>query len=101
MFNVLKQYDGRKLRFKAPDQIDWALVQPLREEAMRRHNQSLEVLHSRGGLSVWELYHIVAGVPYQFTLNEPKADRIPDAVIQAWFDSWINPEPHDPLETDT
>lgn len=39
-----------------PESLPWAVVEQWREQAEWNHNQTLEVLHSRGGLAPEELW---------------------------------------------
>lgn len=44
--------------------IPWDAISPHEEQAMKNHSQTLERLHSRGGLSIHEAYHIMKGQPF-------------------------------------
>lgn len=52
-------YQGRALldvhRPDDPDSIPWSLIEPHRKRAMRNHDQTLERLAERGGLSPKEI----------------------------------------------
>lgn len=45
-----------------PAEISWSLVEPWRAQAERNHSQTLEVLHSRGGLAPEELWIAAHGL---------------------------------------
>lgn len=66
--------------------IRWALVEPLRESCLRAHNQTLERLHERGGLSIAELYAHVHKLPFAEwrTLNTSENK----AMLKIWFAEW-------------
>lgn len=60
-FKVLKDYPYpilSNIRF-APDYIPWKMIEPHREQAMKNHDQTLERLNERGGLSPMELYAVI------------------------------------------
>lgn len=67
-----------------PSTIPWSLVEPLRKSAMEGHNQTLERLDERGGLSVIELYVHVHQIPWSTIYSW---NRKRDEVL-AWFLAW-------------
>lgn len=69
-----------------PNTIPWSLVEPLRQSALKGHNQTLERLDERGGLSVIELYVHVHQIPWSniFAWNKKKAE------VLAWFQTWTS-----------
>lgn len=44
--------------------VPWELVEPFDEQAKKNHDQSLEILARRGGLSPKELYCVMHGLRY-------------------------------------
>lgn len=45
--------------------VPWKSVEPYREQAMKNHNQTLEELASRGGLTWEELFAVMAGLSWR------------------------------------
>lgn len=66
--------------------IPWRLVEPLRDKALRGHNQTLERLNERGGLSLAELYCHVHDVPFNNWFRWSHKERRADSL--AWFKKW-------------
>lgn len=69
-------------KFGVARDVPWALVEPLRERAMSGHNQTLERLNERGGLSPVELYALVHALPF----SEWTKFRVVDVMV--WFKGW-------------
>lgn len=71
MFKVLTNKAGIK-------SIPWDLISPYEKRALINHNQTLEQLHNRGGLSSQEIFCIVNNLPFSFKtighLSENDAD---------------------------
>lgn len=63
-FRVLRGQSrvSRAERDRWPESLPWALVEQWREQAERNHGQTLEVLHSRGGLAPEELWIAAHGL---------------------------------------
>lgn len=56
-FPILNQQNCvAHLRKKMPQSVLWSVVEPLRDQVRRNHDQSLEHLAKRGGLAPEELY---------------------------------------------
>lgn len=69
-----------------PRRVPWKLVEPLRDSCMRFHDQTLEQLASRGGLSAEELYfHVHDGVRGVAWRERHKVSE--DEAIE-WLRSW-------------
>lgn len=61
-FPVLNQQSCRPEHRKTmPHSVPWAFVEAFRAQAERNHDQTLEVLASRGGLAPEEMYFAAHG----------------------------------------
>ena len=59
-----------------PELIDWDFVEPHREQAMRNHDQSLERLAERGGLTPCELLAVLENRKWQAMSDVAAANRL-------------------------
>jgi hypothetical protein len=67
-FKVLYGSELREMRKRygdLPDYIPWGIVAPHEKQAIRNHDQTLEVLNERGGLDPRELYAIVHSMSWR------------------------------------
>lgn len=90
-FNIL--FDSATNYSGIPKKIPFAKVEPFRERCLVAHNQSLEVLNSRGGLSIKELFgHFHIDVSQSGTLRQwfDLVTTTPDETIIEWFKKWLN-----------
>lgn len=53
----------RAVRDRWPRSVPWAFAETFREQAEYNHDQTLEVLHSRGGLAPDEMWLAAHGQP--------------------------------------
>lgn len=62
-FKVLKTQQPY-MPSSCPDSIPWRFIEPFKERAFKNHDQSLEQLNQRGGLSPQELFFILQDKPF-------------------------------------
>ncbi len=87
-FKILADSSERRTHPDFPSSIAWALVEPLRESCMRAHDQTLERLNERGGLSIAELYgHVMAPNDWYRTVTTVTKPGSGVDVV-AWFHKW-------------
>jgi hypothetical protein len=83
-FPVLRDYLDRRRYPDARRSVPWSWVAPFEPQVARNHEQSLERLAERGGLSPAELYCAVAGLSLRCidrrTVTEDEAE--------AWLATW-------------
>lgn len=58
-FKVMTTHLRGEMRERCPRFIDFAIVEPHRNQATRNHSQTLERLHQRGGLDPRELIAVL------------------------------------------
>jgi hypothetical protein len=68
-------------RDRWPESLPWSLVEPWREQAEMNHSQTLEVLHSRGGLAPEELWLAAHG----HGLRSADLKRITESAAGEWL----------------
>lgn len=56
---------GETFQRQGPKSIPWEMIEPYRANAQKFHQQSLEKLASRGGLSWSELACVLSGISHQ------------------------------------
>lgn len=61
MFPILLDYDGGRAwdALKAPHEVPWAILARHERQAMKNHDQALERLAQRGGLSPCEMVAVL------------------------------------------
>jgi len=70
-FKILKYSLFNKTLQQCPDYIPWAMIAKHEAQAKKNHDQTLERLNARGGLSPTELYAVLNDIDYaQVTLTE-------------------------------
>jgi hypothetical protein len=71
-------------RFRVMDgapSVPWWFVEPHEAQALANHDQTLERLNERGGLSAGELWSVVHGKRWR--------DAPTDDVARAWLKTWL------------
>ena len=68
---------------RAPRRIPWGIVEPGREQAMRNHDQTLERLAERGGLTPGELRCAIEGKKLWPHFDEYSAEKC--AADEEWL----------------
>ena len=79
-----------------PDSVPWELVAPFEARARANHDQTLERLAQRGGLSPAELLAVLCDVPWQDVAGLPS--RLAELLVMAVRDAWNRgpgPDPRD------
>jgi hypothetical protein len=71
-FPILLDHIQRKLNRDLPTQVPWEMLEPFEDNAKRNHDQSLEVLASRGGLGPTEIIAIIEGRGFSWIMAQPK-----------------------------
>lgn len=71
--------EGLKLvaRLGCPRSVPWSFVAPHEAQARANHDQTLERLAERGGLSPSELVAVVRGEGYRVVMSRSDEDAIP------------------------
>lgn len=71
-FKILKTGSlFNKVLYDCPDSIPWAMIASHEAQAIKTHDQTLERLDERGGLSPTELYAVLNDISYsKVTLTE-------------------------------
>jgi len=70
---------------ECPETIPWPRIAPFEARARRNHDQSLEELASRGGLSAGEIRCVVEDIPAAYYSH----DSIAEAVHVRWLVEWL------------
>ena len=71
-FRVLLDHGERKAVPDCPREVPWGLLAPHEDMALVNHDQSLERLHERGGLSPHEMLAIIKAQSLRKMLREKK-----------------------------
>ena len=82
--SVEKQFPLIQSNSHGPKSINFSLLKPFNKRAILNHNQDLEPLANRGGLSYYELYCL---------LNDKGLDENPvftDSQSLIWVENYIN-----------
>ncbi len=81
---IVEQHDQRttrRFRIMGGPSVPWSFVAPHEDQARANHDQSLERLNERGGLSPQELWAVVHGKRWR--------DAPSDAACSAWLMSTV------------
>ncbi len=75
------------LRLVCPKRVPWDMIAPHEAQAERNHGgQSLSALSARGGLSPWEIYAVVHGLPHSKMRHMPEVTK--EFAVE-WLKEWI------------
>lgn len=84
-FKILNEWKQKRDRIpNHPDSVPWDMVKPFEDQARYNHKQSLKVLHTRGGLAVDELYHVMNNQTGSWLKGDIEYVSEADAVL------WLN-----------
>jgi hypothetical protein len=80
-FPIIRDYKERAAGL--PTNVPWEIVAPHEAQAQRNHDQSLEVLASRGGLSPCELFAVMHDQPWK---------KMDGPFVEGWLASLVTPK---------
>lgn len=67
-----------------PTSVPWSMIAPFEENARRNHDQSLEKLASRGGLSTLELIAVLDGHKLRWIRSQYESKNQDDVDLHFW-----------------